>query len=995
MLDLVNNNLLQEMDSAAPIDCKYQDDPSKCASILEYKNNHNGLTVLSLNIRSIHKNMDLFLAFLSSFDIKIDVIVLTECWTSKYDPPPIYNYNMIFTKNSLNQNDGVVAYVRKHYNVKANEPVMADGNCLVLEIDDLYSVVCSYRPPSYTNPTNYFYSLDNILHNLKLKNNVIFTGDININILESVTPSSHLSEYMNLMASHTLTQCVDLPTRVNTCLDHFMIKTNNPWKTLVFNELTDHSPVLLFLNKNPDKKLDGSNTQHKSISNINLIRETLAQQSWNEYYEILDANDAATNLISTVREIIQNNTTIKRTSNKYKALKPWINCSVIKCIRHRNRLQKQCKVFPNDVQLRDKFSKYRNICNNLIKSIKHNYYKNKLDLARGNLKETWKIIKEMSNYSQNKNSTAETLLNINTSPQESLNEVNIYFTSIGKDLASLTLNKLNKTDKELAIAALSANIKSAPSGSLSFFLTDAKEVASIICKLKVKSAPGWDNITTSLLKFSSHTMVEPIAQLCNLSFSTGVFPAILKKAMVCPIFKAGDKQLPSNYRPISLLPTLSKVIEKIANKRLMAYLEKNSIIASNQYGFRTQKSTDDAVLQLTTLITKHLDKGERCVGVFLDLQKAFDTVSIPILLARLEGVGVRGSVHDWFKDYLTDRKQQVKIDRYESDSASCNYGVPQGSTLGPSLFLIYINELCKAKFKNADIIMFADDTVLLFHGSSWSKVRQIAEEGLSCVISWLEDNLLSLNASKTKYICFKKTERNKLPPDFKIIAHSFPCNRNGNSHSNCSCNTLGRVESVKYLGVTIDHKMTWRLHIESVSKRIRKLIYVFKTLRPVADRKLLLQTYKALGECIISYCICSWGGAAKTYMIEVERAQRALLKVMMALPFRHPTKDLYESCKVLSVRKLFIQQSLKRYHTETVPFLHNTSKKRLDNCPVPKYSCALAWRHYNHIAPKIYNTINKKYKVKAVNSHKFKSIITDWLHQLDYDDVEKLLVRTV
>lgn len=531
-----------------------------------------------------------------------------------------------------------------------------------------------------------------------------------------------------------------------------------------------------------------------------------------------------------------------------------------------------------------------------------------------------------------------------------------------------------------------------PANSLSLFYTDAKEVSDIISKLKINSAPGRDNITSTLLKSCILTLAEPISTLCNLSFYKGTFPSIFKQATVCPIYKAGEEQLPSNYRPISLLPSLSKILEKIANKRLISFLEKNGMLASNQYGFRAQKSTDDAVLQLTTFITQYLDRGEKCVGVFLDLQKAFDTVSIPILLARLEGIGVRGNILEWFRNYLTDRNQQVRIGNHESDSAVCSFGVPQGSTLGPTLFLVYINELCKAKLLNAELIMFADDTVLLFHGSNWSDVQKLAEDGLSFVIAWLEDNLLSLNTSKTKYMCFKKTESNKIPDDYRIQAHTYPCNRNRIENKNCNCSNLERVDTLKYLGVIIDHKLMWRPHIESVSKRIRRLIHVFKTLRSVADHKLLIQTYKALGECVIGYCICCWGGAAKTHLIIVERAQRALLKVMMSLRFQHPTSDLYAKCQVLSVRKLFISQCIKKYHKEVVPFLPATNK-RLDKCPIPRTKSAVAWRHYNHLSPMLYNKLNSINKIKKMNSFKLKKVISNWLINLDYEGVENLLLR--
>ena len=423
----------------------------------------------------------------------------------------------------------------------------------------------------------------------------------------------------------------------------------------------------------------------------------------------------------------------------------------------------------------------------------------------------------------------------------------------------------------------------------------------------------------------------------------------------------------------------------------MKYLEDKNLLANNQYGFRAGRSTEDAVLKLSSLITKYLDSGERCIGVFLDLQKAFDTVSIPIMLARLRNIGIRGTPLNWFQDYLMNRCQQVRVDGHFSDHANCLYGLPQGSAVSTSLFLIYINELCKMELTGAEVIMFADDTAIVFHGATWESTKRLVENGLRKVTSWLENSLLSINTAKTKYLCFSITNMLSPAAQFEITIHTYPCNvGDGNESLQCECAKLERSATIKYLGVVVDDKLKWSAHISSLAARIRKAIYMFRILRDMADLKLLITIYKALCESVISYCISSWGGAAKTSLLELERAQRAVIKVILKLPFKYPTTSVYKKADVLSVRRLYVYQCVKRYHRITVPTLPVT-QKRIDTCPVPRVKTKFAQRYYDVLAPRLYNCINSAQDIKACSNYSIKNILTHWLKSFDYEGIENLL----
>lgn len=416
---------------------------------------------------------------------------------------------------------------------------------------------------------------------------------------------------------------------------------------------------------------------------------------------------------------------------------------------------------------------------------------------------------------------------------------------------------------------------------------------------------------------------------------------------------------------------------------------------NSQYGFRNGLSTEDAVTALTSLIVKHVDGGKKCLTVFLDLQKAFDTVSVPTLVDRLEQYGLRGAPLALVTSYLHNRKQQVKLGSYISDLANIPYGVPQGSVLGPTLFLLYINELCNLKLHNANIFSYADDTAIVFSGDTWTEVQSTAEIGLRTIAEWLNANLLTLNVSKTNYICFTIDKRTQPKNDFLIKLHNCcnACNHQNPSCS-CSCQTIKKVDSTRYLGVILDQRLSWHLHLESIMTKIRKLMGIFKKLRHVANRELLNRIYVSLAQSILTYCIPVWGGACKTKFLEIERTQRALLKVMYSLPYKFPTVQLYTLAELLTVRKLYVLNSILRLHKSINfdPKINN--RRRKDRAiPIKLVKTAFAARQYDKQANYLYNQINKKLNILPINYFKCKKTVTAWLKSLDYINTEKLLTN--
>lgn len=443
-----------------------------------------------------------------------------------------------------------------------------------------------------------------------------------------------------------------------------------------------------------------------------------------------------------------------------------------------------------------------------------------------------------------------------------------------------------------------------------------------------------------------------------------------------------------NYRPISILTTLSKVYERILNSRLVKYLEHNNLLADSQYGFRNGRSTDDAVHELTQTVVRALDRREKCLTVFLDLSKAFDTVSVPRLIQKLETFGVRGVPLALFQSYLSDRYQRVKIGDSVSNELPINIGVPQGSILGPTLFLCYINEICQINLKQCNITAYADDTALTFYARSWDELSNVAQSGLTHVCHLLSKNFLTLNDKKTKYIVYSIINTDNMPLSIPLVVHK--CNFNLNIP--CNCPIIESTDNIKYLGVIIDKNLNFKVHIHMISQKIRKLAYLFKNLRHIADEPIIKMVYLSLAQSVLTYCIRTWGGAHKSTMIELERAQRMLLKVIYFKPRVYPTFQLYAEAKVLSIRQLYIMATVLHQHSQ----VNNINIKRdvrryYTVCEQKSVKTNFAQRFFYFQATRLYNMLNKKLNIIDLTRKNLKNILFSYLNNLDYLKTESYI----
>ena len=418
-------------------------------------------------------------------------------------------------------------------------------------------------------------------------------------------------------------------------------------------------------------------------------------------------------------------------------------------------------------------------------------------------------------------------------PKDIANHVNDFFVNVGPEL-----------DKNIPnINHISASKYLKNRNQFNFVITHIsnEEVLELIQSLPNKST-GPVSIPLKMIKDVVDIIVVPLCHIINISFATGVFPDILKIAKVHPLHKGGSTLDPNNFRPISLLSIFDKIIEKLMHKRLYEFLEVNNILFENQFGFRKNNSTVYALMEITEKIKESIDNNKLGCGIFIDLKKAFDTVNHKILLSKLEHYGIRGNLLSWFESYLTDRKQFVSFNGENSDPKDILCGVPQGSVLGPLLFLIYINDLPNVSDK-LKFYLFADDTNIYFESSDLKVLEKVINEELKHLSLWLKVNRLALNISKTNFVIFHSSQRN--------LKHQVTLKLDKKA--------INQKDNIKYLGVIIDCHLNWKHHILNVSKKISRSIGVMYRIRKYVNTNILKSLYYSLIYSHIVYAIQIWG----------------------------------------------------------------------------------------------------------------------------------------
>ena len=528
----------------------------------------------------------------------------------------------------------------------------------------------------------------------------------------------------------------------------------------------------------------------------------------------------------------------------------------------------------------ENYNRTKNMLKSSLRNAEIQYYSHQLEMHKTDISKSWKILKNIigkhscrSKRTMHFNINNESVSN-STDIAESFNN---FFVSIGPQLAenisceTNPLTYVNNIERSIVILDVTC-----------------EEIKGVIHSLN-NSSSGWDEIPTFLVKKCVDSFIEPLTYLVNYSISEGIFPSELKLARVVPIFKSGDPSLLTNYRPISVLRFFSKVFEKVMYNHIISFMNKNDVLYDQQFGFRQKHSTQQTIIMLVDKITRSLDAGDIVISVFLDLKKAFDTADHHILLKKLYVYGIRGKVLKWFHSYLFNRSQYVIYDDMQSETHHVKCGVPQGSIMGPLLFIIYMNDICNVS-KFLYTILYADDTCVLLNGKDLNNLIQSMNTELDLLSTWLKSNKLSLNTHKTFFQLFPRA-RIKTNNSVNIIVDKC---------------VLNKVTSIKYLGVIIDHKLNWIEHISYVKNKISKGIGILYKARQFLEKRDLLNLFYSYIYPYLIYCIEIWGCAAKSHMNPLYLTQKKIIRIITFSHYISHTQPLFQDLSILPLEKLVL-----------------------------------------------------------------------------------------